>query len=202
MGRGIMGRGFLFRLAVRGAGLLLGGAALAAVLSGAALAAQDEPKAVVDGGVPTLHVYTNLIQVTTLVLWQSYEPVSKPIPERRFSVSIDAGPWFRATHVRQEGEDPISLAVLFDTSGDTAKLMPKIEDALAKVAPLSLHPKDRVSFYAMHCELIRSMKDMPIDSVTVKKNVDAVLEPWMPRKGDKRESRCERGVHLWNGVAH
>ena len=99
---GIMGPGFLFRLAVRGAGLLLGGVALAAELSGVALAAQDGPKAVVDGGVPTLHVYTNLIQVPTLVLWQSYEPVSKPIAENRFSVSIDSGPWFGATHVRQE----------------------------------------------------------------------------------------------------
>src|SRR5580704_2922995 len=63
--RGIMGPGFLFRLAVQGAGLLLGGVALSAV-SGVTLAAQDAPKAVVDGGVPTLHVYTNLIQVPTL----------------------------------------------------------------------------------------------------------------------------------------
>lgn len=199
--REIMGPEFLFRLAVRGAGLLVGGAALAAV-SGVALTAQDEPKAVVDGGVPTLHVYTNLIQVPTLVLWQSYEPVKKPIAENRFSVSIDAGPWFRATHVRQEEEDPISLAILLDVSGETAKLVSTMGDALAKVAPLSLHPKDSFSFFAMRCGFIRSMGDTPIDSASVKKNVDAVLEPWIPRKGAKRESRCERGVFLWDGVAH
>jgi hypothetical protein len=198
---GIMGPGFLFRLAVRGAGLLLGGVVLAAELSGVALAAQDGPKAVVDGGVPTLHVYTNLIQIPTLVLWQSYEPVSKPIPENRFSVSIDSGRWFRATHVRQEEEDPISLAILLDVSGDTANLVSKMGEALKRFAPLSLHPKDRISFYALHCGSVRFMKNAPIDSVSLERGVESVLEPWMPRKGNQHEARCKPGMLLWDGVA-
>ena len=45
--------------------------------------------------------------------------------------NIDSGPWFRATHVRQEGDDPISLSILLDVSGDAAELMPKIDDAIA-----------------------------------------------------------------------
>src|SRR5271156_6541884 len=80
--------------------------------------AQDEPK-VVDGGVPTLHVYTNLIQIPTLVLGPSREFIKRPIAENRFSVSIDEGPWFPAIHVRPEGDDPIALSILLDVNGDT-----------------------------------------------------------------------------------
>jgi hypothetical protein len=54
---------------------------------------QEEPR-VVDNGVPTLHVYTNLVQVPTLVLTMTNDPVGKPIVESRFSVSIDSGRWF------------------------------------------------------------------------------------------------------------
>jgi hypothetical protein len=63
---------------------------LAAGWSGVALVAQ-EPTAVVDG-VPTLHVYTNLIQIPTLVLGPNRERLKKPIAEKRFSVRIDHGP--------------------------------------------------------------------------------------------------------------
>ena len=82
--------------------------------------AQDEPR-VVDGGVPTLHVYTNLIQIPTLVLGPSLESIKKPIAENRFSVSIDDGPWFPAIHVRPEGDDPIALSILLDVNGDTSR---------------------------------------------------------------------------------
>jgi hypothetical protein len=103
-----------------------------AVWVGWGLRAQDVPVPK-DGTVPTLHVYANLIQIPTLVLWQTREPIKNTIDASNFSISIDSGPWFRATHVRQEGEDPISLSILLDLSGDTAKLMPKIGDALASL---------------------------------------------------------------------
>ncbi|HMH14466.1 MAG TPA: hypothetical protein VK578_15305 [Edaphobacter sp.] len=83
------------------------------VLSGTAGVAQngatpeDEP-------IKTLHVYTNLLQVPTVVVGPHGEQIKKPIEEKRFSVSIDSGPWFRATHVRLEGDDPISLSILLD----------------------------------------------------------------------------------------
>ncbi len=162
--------------------------------------AQDEPKAVVDGGVPTLHVYTNLVQVPTLVLTMTQARVDKPIAGNRFSVSIDSGPWFRTTHVRQEGDDPISLSVLLDVSGDAADLMPKMGDALGRLAPLSLHPRDRVSVYALDCSLLRSLYDWPADKVSLEQAVGSALEAWMLRKGTKQTEKCESRGHLWDGL--
>jgi hypothetical protein len=161
--------------------------------------AQAVPPAA-DGGVPTLHVYTNLVQVPTLVLTMNQDLIDKPIPESRFSVSIDSGRWFRATHVRREGDDPISLSILLDVSGDAADLMPKMEDALGKLALLSLHPRDRVSVYALHCSLRRSLHDAPADSESLKGAVGAALEPWMLRKRNKQEGGCALRGRLWDGL--
>jgi hypothetical protein len=194
-----MGLESRYRPVKSGAKSLLGMAALAAVFNGAALMAQDEPNGV-DSGVPTLHVYTNTIQIPTLVLTMTTSDlVRKPIEESRFSVSIDSGPWFRATHVRQEGDDPISLSILLDVSGDAAGLMSRIGDALGKLAPLSLRPGDRVSVYALDCSLFRTLNNAPVDSVLLRQGVENALQSWTQRKG-KREESCEHRVHLWDGL--
>jgi hypothetical protein len=164
------------------------------------LSAQDA--APQDGPIHTLHVYTNLIQIPTLVLSANRERLKKPIAENRFSVSIDSGPWFRATHVRQEGEDPISLSILLDVSGDEANLMPKIADAIADLAPLSLHPKDHVSIYALDCSLVRSLNDHPAETGQLKRSVDNALEPWMIRRQDKQRESCKEKVHLWDALTY
>jgi hypothetical protein len=195
-----MGLGFRYRSVGSEARFLLSLAALTAALNGMALMAQEVSQ-VVDSGIPTLHVYTNLVQVPTLVLTMTNDPIGKPIAEKRFSVSIDSGRWFRATHVRQEGDDPISLSILLDGSGDTEALLPKIGEALGKLAPLSLHPRDRVSVYALDCSLLRSLNDAPADSVLLKKAVDSALAPWMLRKRNKHQESCEHRGHLWDGLA-
>jgi hypothetical protein len=105
--------------------LLLCGVVLADAWSGVVSRAQDGPTPR-DAPIPTLHVYANLIQVPILVLDSQRRPLKKRISANRFSVSIDSGPWFRATHVRQEGDDPISLSILLDVSGDSSELMAKM----------------------------------------------------------------------------
>jgi hypothetical protein len=102
---------------------------------------------------------------------------------------------------RQEGDDPISLAILLDVSGDAADLMPKMEDALGRLAPLSLHPRDRVSVYVLDFSLRRSLHEAPAESVLLKKAVDAVLEPSILRKRNKRAEKCDLRGHLWDGLA-
>ncbi len=73
---------------------------LAVGLSAVSLAEQE-------GVTPTLHVYTNTIQIPVLVLGSDRQPTGL-IGGSRFEVSLDSGPKFRATHVRLEGDDPIS----------------------------------------------------------------------------------------------
>ena len=84
--------------------------------AGAVFAAQDAPTPK-DEPIRTLHVYANLIQIPTLVLGLNRERLKTPIAESRFSVSIHRTV-VSATHVRLEGDDPISLSILLDVSGN------------------------------------------------------------------------------------
>jgi hypothetical protein len=173
------------RLWVRGMGLTVG-------LCGALLAQ--------DGATPTLHVYTNTIQIPVLVLGADREPTA-PIAPDRFRVSLDDGPKFAATHVRREGDDPISLGILLDVSGQEKELMPKIGEAIAGLAPLSLTARDHVSIYALDCKLFRSSDDVPADQGELKRGVDAALKAWTNRGSGKRGAGCQHPVHLWDALA-
>jgi hypothetical protein len=167
------------------------------VWSWSVLAAQDTPVST-DEPIRTLHVYANLIQIPTLVLGSNRERLKTPIAESRFSISIDNGPWFRATHVRPEGDDPISLSILLDVSGETSELMPKIDDVIAGLAPLSLRPKDHVSIYALDCSLVQSLNDVPAESGGLKIGVKEALQSWTLRQQDKQD--CQQSVHLWDAL--
>jgi hypothetical protein len=125
-----------------------------------------------------------------------------PIAVNRFSVSIDSGPWFRAAHVREEGDDPISLSILLDVGGASSELMPKIDAAIAGLAPLGLHTKDHVSIYALDCSLMRSLNDAPAESGRLKLTVNQALESWTIRKKTRHEANCQQSVHLWDALAH
>jgi hypothetical protein len=197
----ISGCGAVSRLFQMRGTWLCAAAGLAIVLSGIALPAQDA-QGPPDFPIPTLHVYTNLLQVPTLVLGPNREPLGKPIAESRFSISIDDGPLFRATHVRQQGDDPISLSIVLDASGDSESLMPKMADAIANLAPLWLHPKDHVSIYVLDCSLIRSLNDVAADQKKLKLGVDAALQPWATRKQTKHMKSCKQSIHLWDSLGY
>ena len=85
-GGGFMALRFRYRPVGVGARLLVA-AAMTAALELTAVVAQEVPQVtvpgVVDGAVPTLHVYTNLVQVPTLVLKRNQDPIEKPIAESR-----------------------------------------------------------------------------------------------------------------------
>ena len=98
---------------------------------------------------PTLHVYTNSIQIPMLVLGSNKKRLTAPIAANKFSVSIDDGPWFRATHARRTEDDPISLSILLDANGDSADLIQGVEDAITKTNLLSLRPQDHLSIYGL-----------------------------------------------------
>ena len=175
------------------------------------LAAQDKvpvaiPDNAQDAPTPTLHVYENLLQVPVLVLWSNRDRIQEPIMASRFSVSLDSGPWFRTTRVRREGDDPISLSILLDVSGDGGLLMPKMAEAIAALAPESLQPQDRVSVYALDCSLVRATSDVPADSARLKRSVDGVLYAWTARNSEKHAkgwtgSDCKQTEHLWDALA-
>jgi hypothetical protein len=171
------------RWTARGLSFLFLGVGLAVGWSGVGVAAQDE-------GVQTLHVYTNLIQIPVLVLSSFRQPM-KQIAPNRFMVSVDSGPRFRATHVRPEGDDPISLSILLDARGRENEVLAKIDTAIAALAPLSLQARDRVTIYALDCSLIHTLGEGPTETAGLKRAVDAALQSWRYRKENKHGSSCK-----------
>jgi hypothetical protein len=147
----------------------------------------------------TLHAYANLLQMPVLVLSPSLKPLP-PISASKFAVSLDAGPKFRPTHVRLEGEDPIALSILLDVGGSDAQLMPDIDDVIAGLSPTFLRQVDRVSIYALDCTLTRSLYNVPADSTKLKDGVDAALRLWNSR-GQRKQAPCKKALHLWDALA-
>jgi hypothetical protein len=158
----------------------------------AALPAQDD-------GVPTLHVYPNLVQIPTLVLDDDLKPIV-PIAEKRFFISLAGGPKFRVTHARLEGDEPISLAILLDVSQPSPTLMANMDDAIAGLAPVSLHAQDHVSIYSMYCKLVRASIDGPADAALLKGAVDRALAEWSAGGQDRHKRDCQKPWNLWDST--
>jgi hypothetical protein len=149
---------------------------------------------------PTLHVYTNLVQIPTLVLGHDHKLIAR-IDERRFFVSLDGGRKFRVTHARLEGDDPISLTILMDLSQSDPGVMLGADQAIASLAPLSLHTRDEVSIYALDCELIHTPDQRATDAATLKRQVDLVLRQSQSRDQSDTKQRCQNPLNLWDSLA-
>jgi hypothetical protein len=150
---------------------------------------------------PTLHVYENLRQVPVLVLTSKYQRM-KPVDTSKFRISLDAGQLFRPTYVRQEGEDPISLAILIDASKPGNDMLPQLSQAIAALAPDYLHPQDHVSIYLIDCTLNRTAYDAPANATMLKQSVDMALTPWQIRRDQKPRSvpPCKASMPLWDSM--
>jgi len=146
----------------------------------------------------TLHVYTNLIQIPTLVLSTSRKPLP-PIPLQKFDISLDAGPTFHPSQIRLEGDDPISLAILLDASLEPDTILKNFPNALAALASGSLHPDDHVSIYAVDCTLVRSTEDTPASPAALREGVLHALS-YPTLHGKKKGSACGSKLRLWDAV--
>jgi VWFA-related protein len=162
--------------------------------------AESKPDEPPPPGLYTLHVYANLTQVPTLIM----DPDGKPVPQLardKFFVSLDSGPLFHPPQLRVEGDDPISLAIIIDDSGDESNFISNIAETLAKLAPKDLHPKDNVSIYAIDCKAVESVDEAPASSEVIRGAVSSVLAaPTL--HGQKRKPSCAGSVHLWDIMAH
>jgi hypothetical protein len=191
-------------------------AAVLLLVCGMARGQETEPK-VEDAPLATLHVYTSRVQIPVLVLSPLWTPM-KPVPEDRFRMHIDSGPEFRPTHVRLEGDDPISLALVMDVSGTQNDWIERMDAAMARLAPLWLHPEDRISIYAVGCGLRRSALDKVADAVTMRSGVYAALVELRERRGRhgqraggkeagkvagaEEPEACGRTVRLWDSLSY
>ncbi|ADW69648.1 vWA domain-containing protein [Granulicella tundricola] len=150
-----------------------------------------------DAALPTLHVYTNLIQIPTLVLSPLRGSMGR-VAEDRFLMSVDSGPLFKPTHVREEGNDPISLVVLLDPSGEASGLMDEVRQRLARLAPGQLQARDSISMYVMSCGLMRTGLNVPVDRASLQMAADHAMTEVKRVQG---RHGCRQGVGLWDAMA-
>src|ERR1700744_1694772 len=90
---------------------LVAAVSLAAMLRAAN--AQTEPAQATPDSTYTLHAYTDLLQGPTLVLTPLHGNYVG-LTSENFTLALGQGPAFHPTHVRREGNDSITLAILFD----------------------------------------------------------------------------------------
>jgi hypothetical protein len=145
----------------------------------------------------TLKVYANLIQVPTLVLDHDRQPLRRIDPSR-FRVSLDGGKKFAPTRVRIEGEDPLDVAILLDMSGSQRHLISSFGKATGKMAD-SLRPQDRVSVYALNCELVRSAQQIVPQPELISRSVEAALSAPALNEGYSHGA-CPKQLSLWNAM--
>ena len=148
-------------------------------------------------GTMTLHVYENLIQVPVLVLSTRPGPMA-PIAAERFTVSLDSGPRFRATHVRREGDDAIALAILLDgpSLGEAAT-----QAAAAAVMALGkggLRASDSITVYTRACTLKGSSH--PQSGTT--EGVERALAGGLPANRLGPTTGCPNQISLWDSLAY
>jgi hypothetical protein len=181
--------------------LLAGLLAAAAQEPAPAQKAQTPQTSASDAQLPihTLHVYMDLIQVPVLVLDSEHGRL-KPIDPGKFQVSLDSGPKFRPRRVRQQGDDPLSLAILLDPATQP-DLMRHLDDAISALAPASLHPEDHVSIYVMDCNLLRTLDEAAADPERLHTAVAEALRSWNEHRKDKPPAPCANRVHLWDSIA-
>jgi VWFA-related protein len=147
-----------------------------------------------------LHAYANLVQVPSLALTSDYRPLP-PIPRDRFSISLDGGPSFHPTRMHVEGDEPISIAIVIDATGDQDHLLAALPQSLADMARTSLQPHDRVSIFSADCAFIRSGLQLPPDPVLLKNAIENGLNA-PELHGDKPHHNCGRSRRIWDAASH
>lgn len=147
----------------------------------------------------TLKIYTNRVQIPTLVLDHERQPLPR-IDFRRFELSLDGGKPFAPTNVRMQGDDPLDIAIILDPRAPQKNLMSGFAEAAAEMAAKSLHPRDHFTIYALGCSMVRSPMRMPAEPELVRHAVENVLKaPALSRNSDP-STPCAKKIYLWGAV--
>ncbi len=155
-----------------------------------AVCAQDE-------GVPTLHAYTNLIQIPVLALTSAKQRLVVTDP-KQFVIRLNSGPAFHPSHMRLEGDDPLAVTVLADQERRSGDNLQRVSDAVDSLYAGVLHAEDRGSFYITGCEEIQGTPNLPQDETSRRD----VLRRLVDRSLAGKKERCADGTHLWKAMVY
>ena len=167
--------------------------------------AQTTPAQATPDGMYTLHVYTDLLQVPTLVLTPLHGDYVG-LTSENFTVSLGQGPKFHPTSVRREGDDSITLAILFDFTTDNNSMFTSFAKAMFAKAMLKpaadlLSARDYISVYAYDCELVRTTEDKPATPDQLRASMDKVLTEGREKARNGAPQSCSSQKRLYDVVA-
>ncbi|WP_103934334.1 vWA domain-containing protein [Bryocella elongata] len=137
------------------------------------------------------------MQVAALVLNENAENIAG-VTADKFNISIDSGPRFHPTRTRVEGDDPVSLAILLDDDGSDRDLMKAVTAELPVFARTALLPDDRISVYAVDCNLIGSANRAHATPEVMEKSIASALA--YPTLHQPNGRHCGSKVKLWDTV--
>jgi hypothetical protein len=163
--------------------------------------AQTEPaQATAPDSTYTLHVYADLLQVPTLVLTPLHGNYVG-LTSENFTLSLDHGPAFHPTHVRREGNDSITLAILFDLTSNSESMFNSFAKAMSKLPAGLLSPRDYVSVYAYDCELVRTTEDKPATPDELRVSMQKVLTDGKEKARNGAPQSCWSEKRLYDVIA-
>jgi hypothetical protein len=157
--------------------------------------AQESPN-----GPYTLHVYTDLLEIPTLVqtpLHSTYGFLTK----ESFRISLGGGPDFHPTSVRMEHDDPIALGVLFDGTTVGPEMLKAAAESMSTSLNRLLSARDSISVYAYDCELVRISPAQPAATDKLRAAMKDGIAHGFGRTAEEKQASCEGSSRLYDAVA-
>ena len=155
--------------------------------------AQTTPE---EGPLYTLKVNEILIQIPVLVASPFGRRVP-PVDPHKFTLSLNGGRAITPSHVRPQGEDPITLALLIDAGSGQEDLFPTLAASVAALVPGSLHPQDKVAIYALGCQLTRLSPPITANADLIARQITLALSTVQ----DRKQHGCGSAKGLWGSMA-
>lgn len=148
----------------------------------------------------TFRIYEDLVQLPTMVL-TSLGSSYPNLKADAFAITLDGGPRFHPRHVRLEGEDPISLALVLDLSSwDSAEIAHKLDSVPADLPPNWLAPRNHISLYALDCSVTRSLFDAPYSTTLLQVALRSILSSPLLKQKPSHSPFCD-SARLWDSIA-
>lgn len=161
--------------------------------------AQTTPEKEATDGTYTLHVYTDLLQVPTIVLTRLHSNY-RGLTKQSFTLSLDNGPKFHPANVRLQGDDPVTLGILLDLTTDNSAIFKSFAQVMSALPPGVLSARDYISVYAYDCELIRTTDDKPATPEQLRESMTRVMTEGRDKARNGAKQPCASAKRLYDVI--
>ena len=162
--------------------------------------AQTAPEQRAPDSTYTLHVYTDLLQIPTIVLTPLHSNY-RALTKESFTLSLDGGPRFHPANVRLEGDDPITLAVVLDMTTVDNSMFASFASAMSTLPPGLFSARDYISVYAYDCKLMRTTEDKPATPLELQASMVKVMTEGRGSARNGAKQPCWQGKRLYDVIA-